>query len=354
MFHQMKNIGAVVGLVFLLSAPTLKADPLTTTQLHATMGIVTNFILSDESKNFKPPKKTGQVNSYATNGLQVFDGSLKDDGFYQKGVTPNYSRNDSDEIVTDHITGLQWQDDAEAITTLKSWLTTVNNVAPHTDTSGDTATTYCSSLTLGGYTDWRLPKIKELLSLSYYEQTSPAMDSTFQNTAPTFYWSSTPDASDSSRARYLSFNYGTQNTRFKIDSLYVRCVREGDLVSPVDFSKNGNIVTDNITGLQWQDDTIGTPLNWQMAIDHCEASNLDGFSDWRLPNLNELSSLIDYSSSNPAMDPTFQNITSNVYWSSTSNASYQDNAFGFSSTQGGHVVDSKSNSYYVRCVREGQ
>lgn len=53
------------------------------------------------------------------------------------------------------------------------------------------------------------------------------------------------------------------------------------------------------------------------------------------------------------MDTTFQNIASNVYWSSTSNASYNDNAFGLSSINGTYVVDIKSNDYYVRCVRAG-
>jgi len=55
-------------------------------------------------------KKTGQTKSYDTDGNEVTDGSIKDDGYYQKGVTPSYTRDDTTEIVTDHITGLQWQD----------------------------------------------------------------------------------------------------------------------------------------------------------------------------------------------------------------------------------------------------
>lgn len=276
----------ILILSFILGfANTTHAEPLTPVQLHAVLGVVTNFIL-DDNKNFQPPKKTGQFNSYDVSGVQVLDGSLKDDGFYQKGVSTNYSRNNGDEIVTDHITGLQWQDDAEAVSTSKPWLTAANNVAPYTDTSGDSATTYCTNLALGGYTDWRLPTIKELLSLSDYEQTSPSIDSIFKNPVSTFYWSSTTDANDNSRARYVSFNYGTQSVLSKINSRYVRCVRAGDSVPPVEFSKNGNIVTDDVTGLQWQDDTIGTALSWQEAINSCEALNLDSFNDWRLPNLN--------------------------------------------------------------------
>ena len=52
------------------------------------------------------PKKTGQVVSYDKDG--DINDSIKDDGYYQSGVTPRYSRDDTTEIVTDYVTGLQW------------------------------------------------------------------------------------------------------------------------------------------------------------------------------------------------------------------------------------------------------
>ena len=57
------------------------------------------------------------------------------------------------------------------------------------------------------------------------------------------------------------------------------------------LSKTGNIVTDSATGLEWQDDAVGTKTTWQDAIARCEALTLDAKSDWRLPNLNELTSI---------------------------------------------------------------
>ncbi len=235
----LKNTSLALLSTLIMSTQSSVAEVLTEVQLHATLGIVTHFILDDESKNFKPPKKTGQVNSYETNGLQVFDGSLKDDGFYQKGVTPNYSRNDGDEIVTDHITGLQWQDDVAVASVQKPWLEPIKysqctgtngqalDVSQCSVTAGDTATSYCLNLTLGGHTDWRLPNIKELVSLSHYGQSNPAIDSTFQNTEFIRCWSSTTDASDSGHAWSVNFSSGGQYGNNKNYSFYVRCVRAG-------------------------------------------------------------------------------------------------------------------------------
>jgi len=125
-----------------------------------------------------------------------------------------------------------------------------------------------------------------------------------------------------------------------------------------DFTRNNStqIVTDNNTGLEWQDD-VNITKTWQGAIDYCEALALDG-GRWRLPNFNELYYLADRSTYNPAMDSTFKNVnTSSSYWSSTTYA-YGTNLtnlawvvyFNF----GNDSIDNKSNSYYVRCVRARQ
>ena len=176
---------------------------------------------------FNTPKKTGQTQSYDATGTVITDGSVKDDGFYKKGTTPSYSRDNAKEIVIDHVTGLQWQDDSNVSTVTKTWLTAANNVTPYTDTSGDTAASYCSNLTLGGHTDWRLPTVKELVSLSHYGQIVPAVDATFQNVASHGYWSSTTYAGNSGVAWYVHFYSGNQSHNNKFVSYDVRCVRAG-------------------------------------------------------------------------------------------------------------------------------
>lgn len=94
-----------------------------------------------------PVLKTGQTLSYDESGIIVSNGSVKDDGYYQAGVARSYSR-DGD-IVIDNTTGLQWQD-TESVQ--KQWLTQDNyDDGNCSDTSGDTATTYCEDFSLGGH-----------------------------------------------------------------------------------------------------------------------------------------------------------------------------------------------------------
>jgi len=118
------------------------------------------------------------------------------------------------EIVSDSATGLQWQDDAIVASTTRTW----------TDAIG-----YCeNTLVLGGYTDWRLPNKKELLSIVDRSRYAPAIDNTiFVNTASSYYWSSTTDASYTSNAWGVYFSYGDSLNRYKTLNGYVRCVRGG-------------------------------------------------------------------------------------------------------------------------------
>jgi len=114
------------------------------------------------------------------------------------------------------------------------------------------------------------------------------------------------------------------------------------------------IVTDDVTGLMWQDDAVETTVTWQGAIDRCETLSLGGYADWRLPNQNELRSLVDRSRTDPAVDPAFQNVVLGNYWSSTSVASYPVGAWCVDFYYGYANWAGKDYSYYVRCVRGGQ
>lgn len=97
----------------------------------------------------------------------------------------------------------------------------------------------------------------------------------------------------------------------------------------VRFIDNGDgTVTDNLTGLIWlKNANCFGQGDWQDALNNANtlADGSCGLSDssiggnWRLPNVNELHSLIDITQSNPALPPDhpFINVHSSEYWSST-------------------------------------
>lgn len=117
----------------------------------------------------------------------------------------------------------------------------------------------------------------------------------------------------------------------------------------VDHS-NGT-VTDQATGLVWQQTDDGTTKTWQGALDYCNTLTLASSSDWRLPNIKELRSIVDESRFSPAIDPVFSGINTS-YWSSSSNAYDPDNAWFVYFVSGlVNFYDKTSSSYYVRCVR---
>ncbi len=183
-----------------------------------------------------PLHKTGQIVSYDTDGDVVGDGSVKDDGFYKKGATRSYTRDTDKEIVTDHVTGLMWQDDADATNVTKQWLTDDDYDECVADwgspacymAGGDTAMFYCYNLTLGGYTDWWLPRIEELVYLTDKGRTGSAIDPKFENVASSYYWSSTTYEAATYGAWSISFNVGNDRQGAKSNNNYVRCVRDGN------------------------------------------------------------------------------------------------------------------------------
>ena len=91
------------------------------------------------------------------------------------------------------------------------------------------ALSYCEELSLGDKSDWRLPNIKELESITDDTRYNPAIDTTFfPNVMSSNYWSSTTDAGGPGNAWYIPFYYGFvyDYESFKANSYYVRCVRE--------------------------------------------------------------------------------------------------------------------------------
>ena len=117
----------------------------------------------------------------------------------------------------------------------------------------------------------------------------------------------------------------------------------------------GTIVTpENNTSLVWEDSLHNTEekVTHKEAKEYCETLNLGEFTDWRLPTLSELSTIVDYGSYKPAISKAFKHTDDDtLYWSSTPYAGSKGDYWGVNFKDGS--TDNASGIYdrYVRCVR---
>jgi hypothetical protein len=124
------------------------------------------------------------------------------------------------------------------------------------------------------------------------------------------------------------------------------------------FGDNGDgTVTDTSTGLMWQQATAPGTYAWWEARSYCEGLTVAGYTDWRLPTINELDSIVDRSRQNPAIDTAyFPDTRASAYWSSTFGYNqWGESAWGMGFYEGDALIAFDFGSYlYVRAVRGGQ
>ena len=115
------------------------------------------------------------------------------------------------------------------------------------------------------------------------------------------------------------------------------------------FSKSGDVVYDSKTELRWQSSPSTEKFTWQEAKGHCEGLG----SSWRLPNLYELKSLVDYGNYNPAIATALIDIDTNYpyYWSSSEYVSDSSNAWYVNFEYGHDFWRNKSHHVFALCVR---
>ncbi|WP_303852529.1 putative Ig domain-containing protein [Seleniivibrio woodruffii] len=278
--------------------------------------------------------QTGQVTSYIS----------KDDGYYQAGRAFSFTRDNVNEIVTDNEDNLMWEDGSE-VTVTKTW---------------QDASDYCSNLSLGGYTDWRMPEIYELVTIADYGKgTNGIINAVFQNTLSSGnIHSATALGSDATLIWVMDGSSGFTIPGSKTAPSLNRCVR-GVKLSRGTFTRDvaTSIVTHVNSGLQWQDDSdVGvTPLAWADAIPYCESLTLGGYTDWRVPNVKELESIIGYTETSSFVNSTFQNGLTAYLWSSTRSPLSSTANFILSPNGIGFQYNSISfATSYTRCVRAGE
>ncbi len=120
------------------------------------------------------------------------------------------------------------------------------------------------------------------------------------------------------------------------------------------YIDNGNGIVTNMTeGLMWQKETLTIiRMNWEDSKYYCENLNINGFTGWRLPTIQELLSLVDYSTYNPAIGENyFPDTISSFYWSSTPHSYYIHGIWGVDFYYGYDNTSHKFNGFYVRAVR---
>ncbi|MEI6206547.1 MAG: DUF1566 domain-containing protein [Desulfuromonadales bacterium] len=368
--------------------------------------VLTSFFTLRPSHAATPPSllpQTGQTTCYDTAGTLIACAGTGQDGELTMGLAwpiPRFLDN-GDQTVTDRLTGLIWAKDAHPAAVSKSW---------------QQALDYIKSLNSSkylGYSDWRLPNVNELLSLIHKGQTYLSWLDTqgFSNVQPYGYWSGSTCPGYADYAWYVRLISGSVYTSLKGNLYDVWPVRSspsgafglltlaktgqtacydsgGSTISCSGTGQDGELqngaawpsprfqdntdqsVTDNVTGLIWSKNgktpgpaVCGTGIEktWQGALDHVKCLNSNSYlgrTDWRLPNLNELTSMINRGQDNSATwlnGQGFSNIQY-AYWSGSTYAYSTFNAW-YVIMNGGNVdvsIKGGYGGYYVWPVRSGQ
>ena len=352
--------------------------------------------------------QTGQTSCYDSSGNTIACTGTGQDGALQEGVvwpSPRFTNN-SDGTITDKLTGLMWTQNANTPGPACS----PGGAQPFETWQG--ALTYVACLNTNiylGYTDWRLPNVNELNSLVNSSQVDMAdwLNSVgFSGVWITDYWSSTP-ATITGYARFVDMTEGIvtqaatgfafpvwpvrtgpagtvnlpqtgQTSCYNASGTVIACTGTGQdgalqegvaWPSPRFTNNNDGTITDNLNGLMWTQNADapgppgcnpGTTVTWQGALNYAACLNTNiylGYTDWRLPNREELRTLVNYGQTNPGTwlnTQGFSNVQANWYWSSTTVVASPPAAWAVLMTEGNLFEELKTSSHYVWPVRAGQ
>jgi hypothetical protein len=127
-----------------------------------------------------------------------------------------------------------------------------------------------------------------------------------------------------------------------------------DHPNPADYDTSmPGIVVDKATGRMWERNPPATTFTQPDAAPYCAANRLGGFSNWRLPTVTELASILDLSVTAPPLinSTMFQNTVGIAYWTSTLLAGDSTSAWVVKFGTGEIQQPPISAAYQVRCVR---
>lgn len=319
------------------------------------------YNLDDPNDEDNPPVPEGLTYPIVDTGQDKFydlsneiSAPSKGEDFYGQdaqftGYQPSYTLSQDGLTVYDNVTGLTWTQSAD--------LNRDNTIDVDDKLSFDEALTYHETLNsenFGGFSDWRLPSMKELYSLMNFNGTDPSgpnptnltpfIDTTYFDFAygdesagerliDAQFWSTNAYVGKVFVNQSATFGlnlgdgrikgYPTEGMVSKVNYLYF--VRGNTSYGINNFIDNSDgTVTDSATGLMWMQDDYGnnsktgprSGISWKDALAWVEEKNDEnylGYNNWRLPNAKEMQSLVDYSrapdaTSSASIDPIF-NIT---------------------------------------------
>jgi hypothetical protein len=321
---------------------------------------------------------TGQITCHDVNGETIACTGSGQDAESHKGLAWPVPRFEHDNnVVTDRLTGLIWTRDANLAEFPLTWQEALDWIKAINQEG------------LFGYQDWRLPNRHELRSLISHQTRRPALPEQhpFQNIFHGWYWTATTAVISSKHAWYVNLDggrmfYGGKDQSYMVWPIRGRDIdvlpvtgqkdcydaagnnidckgsgQDGELQQGVNwpiprFESTADTVVDKLTRLSWTRvaNVGGNTASWQEAFEIVK--NLDG--NWRLPNINELESLVDCSCHQPALpaEHPFQEVQ-DVYWSSTTSLFEPDWAWALYLDKGAIGVGQKKHArFHVWAVQD--
>ena len=326
--------------------------------------------------------QTGQLTCHDTSGREVACAGSGQDAEFRKGdpwPSPRFEPEGGPDggMVRDNLTGLVWTRDAEPAGFPLSWQESIDFIER------------MNAEKALGCSDWRLPNRRELRSLISHQEKNPALPAghPFRNVVLAWYWTSSTAAVNCAYAWYVHMEgartfYGGKSQYFMLWPVrgegngllpatgQVRCFdhaggeitclgtgqdgeyRRGRLWPELRFQLAGDTVIDWLTGLGWMRvaDSAGGPVTWEEALYQVAGLNPAGAvagGGWRLPNINELESLVDLGRHSPALPANhpFGDVRDG-YWSSTTSMYEPDWAWALYLTKGAVGIGRKQGTYF--------
>jgi len=329
--------------------------------------------------------QTGQATCHDAAGKEISCIGSGQDAEFRRGIPwPHPRFKQQNGVVLDCLTGLFWTQDANISEFPMMWQEALDYISDMNEQKAF------------GYADWRLPNRRELRSLMSHQTRKPALPEghPFRNIFLGWYWTSTTAAINPAYAWYIHVEgarmfYGGKKQNYLLwpvrgegygvlpatgqtkcydsDRRIIHCTntgQDGEFLCGREWPEkrfeihNDDSVIDHLTGLCWlrMANLTGKRAKWVdafMAIEKLNSQDKE-ISPWRLPNINELESVVDCSIHSPALTSghPFGEVQE-AYWSSTTSMFEPDWAWALYLTKGAVGVGQKwGEHFHVWAVRD--